>query len=106
MTYARQKWRLESVHSHGLRRLLYIGMQDRDSERTGLLSMYILLIQRRLLWLGHVHRMKPDHIPRVILYGKLREGVRRAGRPLFRYKDVCQRDLRRAKRHQHLGGHC
>ena len=51
-----------------------------------------LLIQRRLRWLGHAHLMEPDRLPREILYGELREGVRRVGRPLLRYKD--KRDLR------------
>ena len=44
-------------------------------------------------WLGHTHRMGPDRLPREILYGELREGVRR---PLLRYKDVIKRDLRSA----------
>ena len=30
-------------------------------------------------------------------YGELREGVRRVGRPLLRFKDVCKRDLRCAQ---------
>ena len=55
-----------------------------------------LLIQRRLRWLGHAHRMEPDRLPREILYGELREGVRRVGRPLLRYKEVIKRDLRSA----------
>ena len=40
--------------------------------------------------------MKPDHLPRKILYGELRESVRRVGRPLLRYNDVIKRDLRSA----------
>ena len=55
-----------------------------------------LLIQRRLRRLGHEHRMEPDHLPREFLYGELREGVCRVGRPLLRYKDVIKRDLRSA----------
>ena len=51
------------------------------------------------LWqrVGHAHRMEPDRQPREILYGELREGVRREGRPLLRYKDVIKRDLRSAQ---------
>ena len=40
--------------------------------------------------------MEPDLLPREILYGELREGVRRVDRPLLRYKEVIKRDLRSA----------
>ena len=100
-TYARQERRLNGFHLRCLRHLLHIRWQDRVTntavlERAGALSMPSLLIQRRLRWLGHAHRMEPDHLPREILYGELREGVRHVGRPLLRYKDVIKRDLRSA----------
>ena len=100
-TYARQERRLNGFHLRCLRHLLHIRWQDRVTntavlERAGALSMPSLLIQRRLRWLGHAHRMEPDHLPREILYGELREGVRRVGRPLLRCKDVIKRDLRSA----------
>ena len=60
----------------------------------GLPSMYTLLRQRRLRWLGHVHRMKDGRIPKDLLYGELVEGERPKGRPLLRYSDVCKRDLK------------
>jgi len=50
--------------------------------------MYTLLRQRRLRWLGHVHRMKDGRIPKDLLYGELAEGKRPTGRPLLRYKDT------------------
>ena len=100
-TYARPERRLNGFHLRCLRRLLHIRWQDRVTntevlERAGSLSMPSLPIQRRLRWLGHAHRMEPDRLPREILYGELREGVRRVGRPLLRYKDVIKRDLRSA----------
>ena len=55
-----------------------------------------LLIQRRLRWLSYAYRMEPDHLPREILYGELREGVGGVGRPLLRYEDVIKRDFRSA----------
>ena len=61
------------------------------------MRIHSLLIQRHLRWLGHVHRMEPDRLPREILYGELREGSRCVGRPLLRYKDVSKRDLRAAQ---------
>ena len=55
-----------------------------------------LFIQRRLSWLGHAYCMEPHRLPREILYGELREAIRRVGRPLLRYKGVIKRDLRSA----------
>ena len=55
--------------------------------RAGLLSMYILLRQRRLRWLGHVSRMDDGRIPLAL-------GRRTTGHPHLRYKDVCVRDMK------------
>lgn len=101
-TYARQEKRLNGFHLRCLRRLLQIKWQDRVSntnvlQRADMPSIPTLLIQRRLRWLGHVHRMEPDRLPRQVLYGELWEGARRVGRPLLRFKDVCKRDLRLAE---------
>ena len=59
-----------------------------------LLSMYTLLRQRRLRWLGHVRHMEDGRIPKDILYGELAEGQRSIGRPQLRYMDVCKRDMK------------
>ena len=109
-TYARQERRLNGFHLGCLWRLLHIRWQDRVTntevlERAGSLSMPSLLIQRCLPWLGHAHRMEPDRLPREILYGELREGVRRVCRPLLRYKDVIRRYAICTNRHQCMGGH-
>ena len=89
-------------HLRCLRRLLQIKWQDRvpNTEvlgRANMPSISALLIQRRLRWLDHVHGTEPDRLPRQVLYGELREGVRCAGRPLLRFKDVCKRDWRLAE---------
>ena len=57
-------------------------------------SIFSLLSQRRLRWLGHVYRMDAKRIPRNMLYGQLATGSRRTGRPLLRFKDACKRDMR------------
>ena len=56
--------------------------------------MFTLLRQRRLRWLGHVHRMEDGCIPKDLLYGELATGARRRGRPQLCFKDVCKRDLK------------
>ena len=101
-TYARQEKRLNGFLLRCLRRLLQIKWQDRVSntnvlQRADMPSIPTLLIQRRLRWLVHVHRMEPDRLPRQVLYVELWEGARRVGRPLLRFKDVSKRDLRLAE---------
>ena len=98
-TYTRQENRLESFHLRCLRRILRITWEDRITntsvlEQTDSLSMHLLLCQRRLRWLGHVHRMKDGRIPKDILYCQLAAGHRQVGRPTLRFRDVCKRDMR------------
>ena len=99
---ARQEKPPNSFHLRCLRRLLKIKWQDRVLntevlDRAGLLSMPALLSHRRLRWLGHVHRMDLHRLPRETLYGELRDGARRVGRPQLRFKDVCKRDMKGAQ---------
>ena len=62
--------------------------------RANLPSMFTLLRQYRLRWLGHVYRMEDGRIPKDILYGELASGRRSKGCPQLRYKDVCKRDMK------------
>ncbi|KAL1268509.1 hypothetical protein QQF64_033872, partial [Cirrhinus molitorella] len=62
--------------------------------RAGLPSMYTMLRQRRLSWLGHVRRMEDGRIPKDILYRELSAGKRTIGRPNLRFKDVMKRDMK------------
>ena len=80
--YMRQEHRLNTFHMRCLRRILDIKWQDHIPNndiltRTGVLSMYSLLSQRRLRWLGHVWRMEDGRIPKDVLYGQLASGSRR-----------------------------
>ena len=82
-----------------IRRILGISWQDRvpNTEvlsRAHLTSMHTLHRQRRLRWLGHVHRKDDKRIPKDVLYGELINGRRNTGRHYLRFKDVCKRDLR------------
>ena len=98
-TYARQERRLNTFHMRILRSILGISWQGKvpNTEvlsRASLLSMYTLLRQRRLRWLGHVHRMPDGRIPKDLLYGELASGKRSTGRPQLRYRDVVKRDMK------------
>ena len=59
--------------------------------------MHSILSQRRLRWLGHVHRMDDGRIPKESLYGQLKTGVRKVGRLVLRFKDASKRDLKACK---------
>ena len=96
--YARQQRRLNRFHLRCLRRILGISWQDRVPnkdvlERAGIPSMFAMLSQRRLRWLGHILRMEDGRLPKDVLYGELTSGSRPVGRPMLRYKDVCKGDM-------------
>ena len=61
---------------------------------TGLTTMYFILSQRRLRWLGHILRMGDKRIPKSLLYSELVDGRRKRDRQTLGFKDVCKRDLR------------
>ena len=97
--YAGQERRLNSFHLRSIRLILVISWQGKVTNsdvmyRAGLPTMYTLLRQRRLRWLGHVRRMEDGRIPKDIIYGELALDRRTTGRPHLRYKDVCIRDMK------------
>ena len=68
-TYMKQERRLNSFHLRCLRRMLGVKWQDHITNSeilsgADISSMHSLLSQRRLRWLGHVHRMDDGRIPR------------------------------------------
>jgi len=74
-TYTRQEKILNSFHLRCLRRIFGKFGQDMVTnsnvlERASSTSMYTLLSQRRLRWLGHVHRMANGRTPQDVLYGE------------------------------------
>ena len=98
-TYAGQESRFNIFHLRSIRRILGISWLDIVTKadvlsRAGLPSMYTLLRQRRVRWLGHVCRMDDGRIPKYILYGELALGRRTTGHPHLRYKDVCVRNMK------------
>ena len=91
--------RLNVFHMRCLRRILGITWQDKVTnkvvlEKAGIPSLYTLLKQRRMRWLGHVTRMKDGRIPKDFLYGELAIGERPTGRPQLRFKDVASDTFR------------
>ena len=97
--HARQEKRLNSFHLRSIRRILGISWQDRVSNtevlpRANLPSMFTLLRQRSLCWLGHIYGIEDGRIPKDILYGELASGRRSKGHPQLCYKDVCKRGMK------------
>ena len=98
-TSSKQERKLNSFHLRSLRGILGIRWRDKLPntevlDRAGLPTMYTLLRQRRMRWIGHVRRMEDGRIPKDNLYGEIAVGKRLRGRPQLRYKDVCKRDMR------------
>ena len=98
-TYSSQERKLQVFHLRCLRRILGLSWKDKTTNnevlsKASIPSMYTLLRERRLRWLGHVHRMEDGRIPKDLLYGELSSGQRAKGRPHLRFKDVCKRDMK------------
>ena len=98
-TYAHQEKRLNTFHLRSLRCILGISWQDKVTSTdilscAGLPTMYTLLRQHWLCWLGHVCCMEDGQIPKDVLYGELISGQRSTGHPQLRYKDACKRDMK------------
>ena len=71
-----QEKRLNVFHMHCLRRILGITWQDKVTnkvvlEKAGIPSLYTLLKQRHMGWLGHLTQMEDSYIPKNLLYGEL-----------------------------------
>jgi len=100
-TYTRQETKLNAYHMRCLRKVLGITWEDRITNtevlsRAKSTTIFAMLSERRLRWLGHVRRMDKGRIPKDLLYGQLEQGSRPTGRPHLRYRDACKRDLRSA----------
>ena len=77
----------QAFHLRCLCRLLGITWQTRITNfdilaKTGMPSMFAILTQRRLHWLGHVTRMDNGRIPKGMLFRELATGIRTPSPPL------------------------
>ena len=98
-TYRRHIQQLERFHQRCLRSICSIKWQDKVSnlevlQKCGLPSVESLIIKAQLRWAGHVVRMPDSRIPKMLLYGQLKEGQRGLGRPLLRFRDTLKANLR------------
>ena len=57
-------------------------------------SIEATILHHRLRWAGHVARMDPERLPRMILFSELSRGKRPHGGPKRRYKDQLKTSLR------------
>nr|XP_049705654.1 transposon TX1 uncharacterized 149 kDa protein [Helicoverpa armigera] len=97
-TYSKQERRLNAFHMRCLRAILGVTWKDRVTNeavlsKTNCNSILATLKQRRLRWLGHVHRMDTERLPREVMLGQIADAKRRVGRPNLRFKDCCKRDM-------------
>jgi len=97
-TYRRQENRLSAFHFRCLRSILDVSWRDHVPNSTilhltGSYDLTTITRQRRLRWLGHVHRMEDGRLPKDILYGEFYNAPRRTGGPKLCHKDVIKRDM-------------
>eukprot|EP00117_Sycon_ciliatum_P040216 scpid85171/ scgid29588/ len=97
--------RLEVFHNQCLRTIFGISGKRQQEERlssstvrtwwgdTELVTEKIMF--RRLTWLGHVIRMSPERLPRLLLFGSLTQ-TRPQHKPKKRWKDAIRADLKMA----------
>ena len=98
--YRRHIRQLEAFHMRCLRRICNIRWQDHVTntsvlERCGVTSIESMVIKSQMRWIGHVRRMGDTRIPKAMVYGQLKSGTRREGRPLLRYKDNLKSNMKK-----------
>ena len=99
-TYGKQEQKLNnSLHMRCLRRKMGIHWYDEvtnseELQSADIDSIYALLMQRRMRWLGHVRRMENRRTPKDVLYGELAVEILSTGSLRLRFEGVCKRDLK------------
>uniref|UniRef100_A0A0L8H3C7 Uncharacterized protein n=1 Tax=Octopus bimaculoides TaxID=37653 RepID=A0A0L8H3C7_OCTBM len=58
----------------------------------GLSPVMEILIERNLLWVGHVHGMDNNRLTRRILYSQLSKGKINHGRPRLKFKGTAKKE--------------
>ncbi|XP_068673013.1 uncharacterized protein [Montipora foliosa] len=96
--YRAQVKKLHAVMMRQLRDIMGIKWHDKITNaevlrRANLPSMEDILAEKNLRWLGDVHRMDHDRLPRQLLYSQPCSGKRNQGRPRLKFKDVAKRNM-------------
>ena len=63
-------------------------------KKAGMMRVEVIMLQRRLRWLGHVVRMASERIPRCLLASKISGGKRAMGKQKLRWCDLVSNDLK------------
>ena len=97
--YQSQVQKLQAYIMAHLRVIMNVPWKDKITNveilcLTGLPSMADFLIEKNLTWLGRVHRIDINRLPRQPLYFQLCLGMRNQGRPRLRFKDVAKRNMK------------
>ena len=101
-TWTIYRYLVKKPHAFMMRHLRVImGVTWRDKitnvdipNRAGLPSVGDIHIEKGLRWLGHVHRMGTERLPRQLLYSQLCEGSRNRGRPKLRFTDIMKSNMK------------
>lgn len=91
---------LDKFHLRCLRDLMNIKWSDRvrNTEvlrRAKVCGIEAYMMRRQLRWCGHVSRMADERVAKRIFYSELKNGKRKQGGQLLRYKDVQKRHMKR-----------
>ena len=94
-TYRRQENRLKTFQCRCLRSILGVSWRYHVPDYnilhiTGSYDLTAIIRQRRLCWLGHVHRIEVGRLPNDILYDEFYSAPRKTAGPKLRYKCVNQ----------------
>ncbi|KAK3871494.1 hypothetical protein Pcinc_023359 [Petrolisthes cinctipes] len=89
---------LERFQQYKLRQILKIPWESNTTNvavlnQASVTSVEATIIHLRLRWAGHVQKMEPFRLPKIMLYGELANGTRPRGAPKLRYKDQLKRTL-------------
>jgi len=97
--YRQQVKKLYAFMMRHLRSIMRITGMDKVTnkeilERTELPFMEDLLIRKNFRWTGHLMRMSPDRLPKLILYSQQSSSHIKRGLLRLRFKDIIKRNMK------------
>lgn len=99
MTYIKHEKRLDTFHMKYIHCILGLLWKKKVPKtevpsHVAVTTMFTLLRQCRLQWLGYVHCIEDGQILKEIFYRELANGNRVTGHPHLCYRDPCKRDMK------------